>query len=219
MKKTSILIVTTMLIFGLLLINPASADAASSYYGVNFPYGDVSFADEIVSYNLVGGASGGNPNDALGTPDNSDVSLGTNGYIVLKFTDNCLTTSGDSNPDLCVREGGQSGETSTVFISTDGVNWIEVGVSSGSNNRLFDIDSVPGVVQGENYPYVKIVDLNGTPTSASWEGSDVESVGAITSSCPVTEDERKTSEIPEFPTIALPMIAIIGLAFFFGRKN
>ncbi len=218
MKKTSILIVTTMLICGL-LINSASAIAGSTYNGIDFPYGDASFADEVVSYDLVGGASVGNPEDALGTPDRYDVSLGTNGYIVLKFNDNSLTTSGDSDPDLYVKEGGQSAETSTVFISTDGVNWIEVGVASGSNNRLFDIDSVPGVVPGTKYQYVKIVDLNGTPTSASWEGSDVESVGAITSSCPVTEDEKKRSEIPEFPTIALPMVAIIGLAFFFGRKN
>ncbi|WP_319508285.1 PKD domain-containing protein [uncultured Methanolobus sp.] len=28
-----------------------------------------------------------------------------------------------------------------------------------------------------------------------------------------------TQEVPEFPTIAIPMVAIIGMAFFFGRKQ
>ncbi|MDW7733005.1 MAG: SdrD B-like domain-containing protein [Methanolobus sp.] len=31
--------------------------------------------------------------------------------------------------------------------------------------------------------------------------------------------KRNTEEIPEFPTIALPMVAVIGLAFVFRRKN
>ena len=28
-----------------------------------------------------------------------------------------------------------------------------------------------------------------------------------------------TQEVPEFPTVAIPMVAIIGMAFFFGRKQ
>jgi len=214
MKKRSILI-TSLLIFGL-LVN--SATATATYDGVNFPDGAASFADEVVSYNLVGGASGGNPNNALGAPDRSYVSLGTKGYIVLKFIDNALTTSGDSNPDLYVKEGGtSSAELAEVFISVDGTNWIKVG--NANRKELFDIDSVAGVVQGAKYPYVKLVDLNGTPTTASWEGADVDSVGAISSSNPVVEEDNSSSEIPEFPTIAIPMVAILGLAFFFGRKN
>ncbi|WP_094228376.1 PEF-CTERM sorting domain-containing protein [Methanolobus psychrotolerans] len=32
-------------------------------------------------------------------------------------------------------------------------------------------------------------------------------------------DSPATQEVPEFPTIAIPMVAIIGMAFFFGRKQ
>jgi|GEM_PF-5377628 len=35
----------------------------------------------------------------------------------------------------------------------------------------------------------------------------------------VRSSATSTQEIPEFPTIAIPMAAIIGMAFFFGKKQ
>ena len=99
----------------------------------------------------------------------------------------------------------------------DGKNWIKVG--NANRKALFDIDSVPGIVRDAKYPFVKCVDLNGKPTTKHWEGADIDSIGAISSSSPFVEDIEFPSEIPEFPTIALPMFAIIGIAFFFGRRN
>jgi hypothetical protein len=216
MKKI-LTLVASLLMFGL-LVNTASAITVSTYDGINFPAGAASFADELVSANLLGGASNGNPDSALGAPDRSSVSLGAQGWIILKFTDNSLCTSGDSSPDLYVKEGGSSKtEMAEIYISEDGTNWIKVG--DANRKTLFDIDSISGVVQGAKYSFVKCVDLNGKPTTMSWEGADIDSVGAISSVNSFNENNGGSSEIPEFPTTVIPMAAIIGLAFLFGRRK
>jgi hypothetical protein len=209
MKKI-LTLVASLLMFGL-LVNTASAITGSTYDGIYFPAGAASFADELVSANLLGGASNGNP-------DRSSVSLGAHGWIILKFTDNSLSTSGDSGPDLYVKEGGSSKtEMAEIYISEDGTNWLKVG--NANRKTLFDIDSISGVVQGAKYPFVKCVDLNGKSSTMSWEGADIDSVGAISSVNSFNENNGGSSEIPEFPTIVIPMAAIIGLAFLFGRRK
>ena len=144
--------------------------------------------------------------------------------MVLKFTDNALICSGDEQDDLAVYEAGNSAqEIIEVFISIDGNDWIKVG--NGNRKCLFDIDSVTGVNCGEKYSYVKIVDYSGLNIGSSYEGADMDAVGAITSTSPLISEEQNNeppvsqTEVPEFPTIAIPMLAIMGLALIYGRKN
>lgn len=220
-EKLLLVLVVTLTI-SLVSISPV---LGTTYKGVEFPSGVVSFADEIVDYQLNGGASAGDINKILGKPDNKYVSLGTKGYVIVKFTDNSLISSGDSSYDLAVFEAGTSTkELVEVFISTDCQNWIKIG--DANKKTLFDIDAVDAVLKNEKYSYVKLVDVNGLSKGRSYEGADMDAVGAITSTDPVleeTEDEEYETpvenNIPEFPTIALPMIAILGLAFIHGKRN
>ncbi|WP_094228314.1 PEF-CTERM sorting domain-containing protein [Methanolobus psychrotolerans] len=221
-KKTLLCLVVTIAV-SLVLVSPATG---ALYRGVDFPSGAVSFADEVVDYQLNGGASSGDINKILGVADNKYVSLGAKGYAIVKFTDNSLTTSGDNRYDLAVFEAGtSSNELVEVFISTDNHNWIKIG--NANRKTLFDIDAIDGVIQDERYSYVKLIDLNGLSSGASYEGADMDAVGAITSACPASEGPEDdggeqtpvNNNIPEFPTVALPMIAILGLALVFIRSK
>ncbi|WP_407356622.1 PEF-CTERM sorting domain-containing protein [Methanolobus sp. WCC5] len=232
MKHVRKLLIPVVMI--LICLAATGTALGASYRGVEFPAGAVCFADEVADYQLNGGAASGDISRILGIPDGKYVSLGDKGYIVVKFTDNALTTSGDSQYDLAVFEAGSSArEQVEVFISTDGQNWIKIG--DANKKTLFDIDPIEGVIQGEKYSYVKLTDLTGLSKGTSYEGADMDAVGAITSTDPAPEDERaeeeneenekaertipESNEIPEFPTIAIPMLAILGLAFIYGRRK
>jgi len=121
------------LFLGLALSTAAFSVAAipTTYDGITFPDGDVSFADSVITYNNAysGGAVPTDPNfldpsAALGAPDYPDasapgtgsVSLGSGGLIQLLFTDNSLTNSGDANEDLHVFEVGPDVEDTFVAI-------------------------------------------------------------------------------------------------------
>ena len=107
----------------------------TTYDGITFPGGDVSFADSVIRYdNTYGGGLGSgaaptnvnflDPDAALGAPDYPDtaapgtgsVSLGSGGLIQLLFSDNLLTNSGDNNNDLHVFEIGPDVENTFVAI-------------------------------------------------------------------------------------------------------
>ena len=193
-----------------LMLVPASAE---TYSGVEFPDGAASFADEVISHQLNGGAAGDDITSALGIPDRRSTSLGAQGFIVLKFTNNSLTTSGNSDPDLFIYEAGNTDEYGNVSISEDGTNWIWVGVINRKTS--LDIDGVPGIIAGSCYCYVKIVDINGVSSSSAYEGVDIESVGAISSAPPMLG--RSGNDIPEFPTVAIPVMLVVGMAFIFFR--
>jgi hypothetical protein len=196
MKKTLLCLVCAI---GL----PLSYDArAITYGGVEFSQGAVSFADEVIAYVPMGGGVSGdhaNPANALGVPDYANdsgyVSLGASdgGYLILKFTDNSLTTSGNSDNDLWIFEIGAAVEPTQVYISQNGVSWIDLGLIQGST-RGIDIDSFTGagVVIGAQYSYVKLLerDLSGYPDSGSpFAGADIDAVGAISSAPPVNTPE------------------------------
>ncbi|WP_321428902.1 hypothetical protein [uncultured Methanolobus sp.] len=99
----------------------ASTVSGQTYGGVEFPSGESSFADEIVEYQLNGGAADGNISRILGIADRKSVSIGAYGYMIFKFADNSLTCPGYERNDLVVYEVGYSAqELVEVFISTDG---------------------------------------------------------------------------------------------------
>ncbi len=184
----------------------------TNYGGVEFPQGAASFADEVIAYNPLGdgvSVDHANPANALGIPDYTDdknyVSLGASdgGYLILKFTDNSLTTSGDSEKDLWIFEIGPAVEPTQIYISQNGTSWINLGLIQGST-RGIDIDSV---VPGGRYSYVKLVerDPSGYPDSFwPYAGADIDAVGAISSAPPVNTPEGDA-------TIGLLAIALAGL--------
>ena len=176
------------------------AASAETIGGIEFPDGERSFADEVVSFipgtgtgfysgppnEVLDGLNFADPTNALGSPDADPlgVALGVLGELVVKFTDNALTTSGDDSDDLYIFEIGPLTEAVQVAISTDGSTWIELGEVVGTQVPAFDIDGVEGVVQGEAYQFVRIIDsLTDGPglSGIGVDGADINGIGAISS--------------------------------------
>ncbi|MEZ4569968.1 MAG: hypothetical protein R2849_06510 [Thermomicrobiales bacterium] len=115
-----------------------SAQQPTEYDGVEFPQGDISFADRVVSF-TPGPGVGNDCTDgsfALGVPDHTSgtcinyLSLGNTesvcqGELILEFRDNYLIDiDGD---DLYIFEIGAAVEATDLYISNDGRNWISIG--------------------------------------------------------------------------------------------
>jgi hypothetical protein len=204
--QTFVTSLAAALVCTLLSLTSTASAAPLTFSGITFDDGALAFADEVVSY--VQGANVGFPNDdpleALGTPDLPSgpgvdfVSLGNfqtsnplAATLVLRFTDNSLTTSGDATKDLHIFEIGAVVERMDIFIAkTLATPWIFVGRLEGKPTSV-DIDAVTGVLLGELFSYVKIVDGSEGGSGFPFGGADIDAVGAISSGAAV-------------PTIPLP---------------
>jgi hypothetical protein len=167
----------------------ASSAFAEEFGGIEFPQGGVSFADVVVSYTQ-GSPPPTDPDhidplDALGVPDHpggnnqpGSVSLGRGGNIVLEFTNNLLTGSDDSAPDIHIFEVGSDVEDTFVEISTDGVTWEAIGKVFGSTSSI-DIDAF-GFTSADQFRFVRLTDdPNEGQQSGDTVGADIDAVGAI----------------------------------------
>jgi hypothetical protein len=176
----------------ILTANAQSLRAASvTYGGVTFPQGDISFADAVVSF-TVGSGPGFvtptppfiDPANALGPPnfDGSNagsafVSMGYKGVLVLKFTDNVLTGSGDSSQDLWIFEVGTGIEGQIVDVSKDGQTWTNVGQTGGATSGI-DLDAF-GFGVSDHFSYVRLTDTGNNFYGGTTAGPDIDAVGAI----------------------------------------
>ncbi|MBP6014478.1 MAG: OmpA family protein [Alphaproteobacteria bacterium] len=149
---------------------------------VEFPLGDISFADEVVSFQ-VGAPRAAEPNSqpgaALGVPnyvetaDDTYVTLGCAGVLTLRFADNALTDG--AGADLFVFEIGPLVEKMNLAISPDGAAWIDVGVISGGRAA---VDIAGHVKPGDVFHFVRLTDGRAR-CDGQWPGADVDAVGAI----------------------------------------
>jgi len=165
---------TSTYLVGLLLVcNAAYASA------VNLPMGELSFADEVVSF--VEGdpaASSKARNDSsfvLGAPSRKQPSLtlGCGGVLVVRFTDNALVDVAGN--DLYIYEIGPNVEAMQVDISHNGQDWIAVGKVAGATAAL---DIHPFVQPAQSFSYVRLTDLKQSCQSTT-PGADVDAIAAI----------------------------------------
>ncbi len=197
MKKILFSLTLLVSVFSLSGIGLAS-QFCNGYGCVEFPGGVPSFADAVVAYDPgTGGLTAPYmvTSNALGPPDYYGgvqyVSLGSGGSITLRFTDNSLTGSGNSNLDLWVFEVGPDVEDTFVEISKDGANWSSVGKVFGSTSGI-DIDAY-GFGTGDFFSYVRLTDdPNEGATVGATAGADIDAVGAITTAPPVSAAEPAT---------------------------
>jgi len=154
----------------------AHEGVASTVYGIDFPGGASSFADEVVWFAPGFGYGGSeapctDATMALGvayaTPGvcTGYVSIGEGGSLVVAFTDNYLTTSGDASPDLQIFAGGDHDEHFVVEIGRVGHPAERIKLTVDGSDILLggsigiDIDAVAGVIPGALYSYVHIWDV------------------------------------------------------------
>ena len=181
-------------------VRPAAAVfIGNSQGGTDFPQGAVSFADEVVSYDPLGGPSAANQgaSNSVGLPDYAGgggcsdvstctfVSLGDGGSITLRFTDNVLTGSDNSDLDLWIFEVGPDVEDTFVEISVDGTGWTAVGKVFGSTAGI-DLDAF-GFGTSSAFAFVRLTDDGDEGDQSGISvGADIDAVGAI-STRPVPE--------------------------------
>lgn len=241
-KLKTALIMAAAFSTALLTLGVTSSAKAVVFGGVDFPQGATSFADEVIRYNpnFQGGPAPTdlnftNPDEALGVPDYVQqsstvgfgaVALGRGGLIELKFVDNLLTNSGNSNPDLFVFEVGRAIEDTFIAVrptaatlaflnpfgdaNSDGF-W-EVGEVSGSTSSI-DIDSFfSGFTAGTlAFDAVQLIDdRNSGISSGPFVGADIDAVGAISSI-------QNPTAVPT-PAL-LPGLISIGIAAICNRKK
>jgi len=200
----------------LALLFSVSASAVP-FHGVEFPGGAASFADSVVSYNSAFGggtvpaATYQDASQALGAPnypegtDPQYVSLGAGGRIVVRFTNNSLTGSGNSDQDLWIFEIGGDVEDTFVDISKDGSTWFSVGAVTGATKGV-DIDAF-GFGTSDFFSFVRLTDnIALDATSGTTVGADIDAVGAIASAPPV-------GTVPEPATLLLVATALAAGVF------
>ena len=207
MKRFLVLLCAMTLVFTL-----AGTAFAIPYGGIEFPDGAISFADSVYSYTPGPDVAPNynNPNAALGIPDYSGndftaVSLGEGGSLIVQFTDNSLTTSGNAVADLHIFEIGGVTEWFNVAISTNALNWIGLGNVLGQPTSI-DIDAIGGVVAGERYSFVRLTDIAPSQSGTPFGEADIDAVGAISSAPPAS--------VPEPATMLLFGTGLIGLVGF-----
>lgn len=163
-----------------------------------------SFADEVIEYNnTCSGNTFLNESYALDMPNYSSggtdsyVSLGEGGNIKLLFTNNTLTNSGNTDPDLHVFEVGPAVEAITIELrpanantenqliadgitDADGDGFYEIGSLSGASSAL-DIDAYISSSAPNSFQFdaVKIVDVPDLECTSGSTGADIDAVCAL----------------------------------------
>jgi autotransporter-associated beta strand protein len=183
--------------------NGFAAVKAVSYNGVSFPSGNESFVDVVLRFDpLFNGGPGPRnpvPQNVIGPPKFSGVSLGKGGLIELGFSDYLLSNSGDELADLFILEATGTPETMLVSVrplpeiaerldpalDADRDGYFDLGpitVAANLRYATFDIDKVfPGIPENNlAFDAIRLIDdPRSGSTTGDTVGADLESVGAI----------------------------------------
>jgi hypothetical protein len=192
--------------------------APLTFDGITFPDGEKSFADEVFSFEFGDPepTSNRDPSEALGPPDGPAFTLGRGGTITLQFTDNSLTGSDSADNDLHIFEVGPDVEDTFVSISTDGMDFLDVGKVFGSTSSI-DIDpflSTAGIDPFTRFSYVRLRDdPEEGQTSGTFVGADIDALGAITSAPPAS------TPVPIPGTLVLLASGLIGMRAMLRRRG
>ncbi|MCD6135597.1 VWA domain-containing protein [Candidatus Bipolaricaulota bacterium] len=193
---------------------------ATTYAGVTFPLGDISFADRAVSYDMASCVDlpYSDASAALGPPDCCDnpcqgcegcdpcaVALGfrlseidMRGSLVLQFTDNVLRdVPGD---DLFVYITNK--KACRVEISSDGVNYLLVGEV---NEYPGAIDISPFVSSDQQFTFVRLSDVPADEDSSRCPGPSIDAVGAMGDPVAVQETGKVLGSLELLPAGALAL--------------
>lgn len=112
-------------------------------------------------------------NQALGEPDNSSVSLSTDGVLILEFGEAALMDG--EGDDIYVFEIGPIVEATDVEISQDGTDWVFVGTASGGESSL---DIAEYVEPGQQFHFVKLTSRS-NDTNPDSPGADIDAVAIV----------------------------------------
>lgn len=182
-----------ILLFAILCMNSLSGQntkgtsyKVDGHEAVYFPLGKISFADSLVEFRVGTPPPAKKYRDAtqsLHEPNYIDyytpnfVSLGCEGVLVVKFTDNgFMNLEGN---DLYIFEVGPSRESAKIEISEDGENWIYAGRISGGKSAIDLSDE--GIDHTTVFYYLRITDLRDLCEHSITAGADIDAIGAINS--------------------------------------
>ena len=154
---------------------------------VRFLLGAVAFADRVAGFSPTRelAARYSDPGQAVGTPEYATdscpsgtecyLSLTSGGSVVLEFVDNTLYDGpGD---DLAVFEIGPDVEATSVAVSVNGVDFIEIGRVEGASATLDIGGRGP---EGAQFRFVRLTDdPDQGDRGGRTPGADIDAVGAI----------------------------------------
>lgn len=206
MRKLLILITA---LFGLPLVANASmigyADTVIEYYDsgagpIAGPYGGtypgsfpVSVSTDVVL--------GNDPNPVV-----DFLSLPTGSYITVGFTDETVI-DGVGN-DIFIQEAGAAGERASVWVSSNLIDFIFLGIAVDDSTTAFDLASIGFVDPVQAIRIIGLDNFGGSP------GFDVVNVQVLPGS--IGEPPRS---VPESSSLALMLLGLVGLGFIRRKKS
>lgn len=167
-------------------------------YGGTFPTGPG--FPIFVSTNVVLGNDPG----PTGFPD--FLSLPTGSYVTVGFTDETVI-DGVGN-DIFIQEVGASGERANVFVSSDLINFVLLGIAADDVTTAFDLASIGFTNPVQAVKIVGLDNFGGSP------GFDVMNVQVLPGSIGPAPNPA-----PEPGSLSLAAIGLAGLASVIRRKK
>lgn len=208
----------TAALCGVMFAATCATAAPINIQGIDFPQGEASFADAVVSSDFGTIQSPTDNLDAanvIGLPDNIARSLGTGGNIVVQFIDNRLTSSGTSEADLFVFEVGPVRENTDIEVSENGVDFLFVTRITGATSLIdidqaVDRDATDAFDANTQFAFVRITDSGNNDSGNVFVGADIDAVGAISSVA--APDMPPVVTVSEPATFGLMMVGLAVVA-------
>ncbi|MFN3313101.1 MAG: OmpA family protein, partial [Hyphomonas sp.] len=120
------------------------------------------------------------------------ISLGCHGVLVTQFTDNALVDV--DGVDLYIFEVGPMVEKTELAISSDGENWIDVGVIEGARA---DVDIGPFVNKGDRFYFVRLTNASDA-CGGNHSGADIDAIAAVGAEIRLSLDSALLFDVGKF---------------------